>query len=54
MEALGDKIESKKIANKHGVNTIPGFVGEITSDQVRPPPDDECELFVCLARIASS
>ncbi len=27
--AMGDKIESKKIAKKAGVNVVPGFVGEI-------------------------
>lgn len=29
IEAMGDKIESKKIAAKAGVNTIPGFAGVI-------------------------
>src|SRR5215218_8244208 len=28
--AMGDKIESKKLALKAGVNVVPGFVGEIT------------------------
>ena len=28
--AMGDKIESKKLAVKAGVSTVPGFVGEIT------------------------
>src|SRR5437868_1863791 len=27
--AMGDKIESKKLAMKAGVNVVPGFVGEI-------------------------
>ncbi len=27
--AMGDKIESKKLANKAGVNTIPGHLGEV-------------------------
>src|SRR5260221_13875068 len=27
--AMGDKIESKKLALKAGVNVVPGFVGEI-------------------------
>ena len=27
--AMGDKIESKKIAREAGVNVVPGFVGEI-------------------------
>ena len=27
--AMGDKIESKKLAKKAGVNVVPGFVGEI-------------------------
>eukprot|EP01133_Synstelium_polycarpum_P012823 gene12823-15051_t len=29
MHALGDKIESKKIAKKAGVSVIPGFIGEV-------------------------
>jgi propionyl-CoA carboxylase alpha chain len=29
MAAMGDKIESKIIANKAGVNTIPGYDGAI-------------------------
>ncbi|WCT73894.1 acetyl/propionyl/methylcrotonyl-CoA carboxylase subunit alpha [Sphingomonas naphthae] len=29
--AMGDKIESKKLAKLAGVNVVPGFVGEITS-----------------------
>ncbi|OHT18272.1 acetyl-CoA carboxylase biotin carboxylase subunit [Edaphosphingomonas haloaromaticamans] len=29
--AMGDKIESKKLAKQAGVNVVPGFVGEITS-----------------------
>ena len=29
--AMGDKIESKKLAMKAGVNVVPGFVGEIDS-----------------------
>ena len=29
--AMGDKIESKKLALKAGVNVVPGFVGEISS-----------------------
>ena len=29
--AMGDKIESKKLAKAAGVNVVPGFVGEITS-----------------------
>ena len=35
--AMGDKIESKKLAMKAGVNVVPGFVGEIedTSHAVR-------------------
>jgi propionyl-CoA carboxylase alpha chain len=31
--AMGDKIESKKLALKAGVNVVPGFVGEITSTE---------------------
>jgi propionyl-CoA carboxylase alpha chain len=27
--AMGDKIESKKLAKISGVNTIPGFLGEV-------------------------
>ena len=29
IEAMGDKIESKKVALAAGVNTIPGFLGEV-------------------------
>ena len=29
MNAMGDKIESKKIAKAAGVNVIPGFIGEV-------------------------
>ena len=29
MDALGDKIHSKKLAKEHGVNTIPGYIGEV-------------------------
>ena len=29
--AMGDKIESKKLAKKAGVNVVPGYVGEIDS-----------------------
>jgi len=32
MHAMGDKIESKKIAKNAGVNTIPGFLGEVDND----------------------
>jgi propionyl-CoA carboxylase alpha chain len=30
--AMGDKIESKKLARAAGVSTVPGFVGEITDE----------------------
>ncbi|MDF2094686.1 acetyl-CoA carboxylase biotin carboxylase subunit [Aquibaculum arenosum] len=35
--AMGDKIESKRLADKAGVNTVPGYIGEIDSaeDAVR-------------------
>lgn len=33
MHAMGDKIESKKIAKKAGVNVIPGFLGEVDDIQ---------------------
>lgn len=29
---MGDKIESKKIAENAGVNVIPGFLGEVHDD----------------------
>ena len=37
IQAMGDKIESKKVANKAGVSTVPGFLGVIenTDDAVR-------------------
>ncbi len=31
--AMGDKLESKKLAAKAGVSTVPGFKGEIVDDQ---------------------
>ena len=31
--AMGDKIESKKLAKKAGVNVVPGFVGEIHDNE---------------------
>jgi hypothetical protein len=31
--AMGNKIESKKAAKKAGVNVIPGFLGEVHSDE---------------------
>ena len=34
MDALGDKIHSKKLAKDHGVNTIPGFIGEVDKPEV--------------------
>ena len=34
--AMGDKIESKKIAKNAGVNTVPGFLGEVEEmDEVK-------------------
>eukprot|EP00753_Platysulcus_tardus_P021977 PLAT9184.1.p2 GENE.PLAT9184.1~~PLAT9184.1.p2 ORF type:complete len:696 (-),score=347.80 PLAT9184.1:427-2514(-) len=33
IEAMGDKIESKRLAHEAGVSTIPGFVGEVHSDE---------------------
>ena len=32
IKAMGDKIESKRIAESASVNTIPGFVGEIKNE----------------------
>lgn len=29
IEAMGDKIESKKLANEAKVNTVPGYLGEV-------------------------
>jgi len=29
---MGDKIESKKLAKDAGVNTVPGFLGEVEED----------------------
>ena len=31
--AMGDKIQSKKLAVKAGVSLVPGFIGEITSEK---------------------
>ena len=34
--AMGDKIESKKLAKSAGVNTVPGFLGEVDEmDEVK-------------------
>jgi propionyl-CoA carboxylase alpha chain len=33
MDALGDKIHSKKVAEKAGVSIVPGFVGEIRDEK---------------------
>ena len=34
--AMGDKIESKKLAKNAGVNTVPGFLGEVDEmDEVK-------------------
>lgn len=30
---MGDKIESKKIAEQAGVHVIPGFLGEVNTDE---------------------
>jgi propionyl-CoA carboxylase alpha chain len=30
---MGDKIESKKLAKNAGVNTVPGFLGEVEEDK---------------------
>lgn len=31
MDAMGDKIHSKKIAKQSGVSVVPGYVGEVES-----------------------
>jgi propionyl-CoA carboxylase alpha chain len=33
IEAMGDKIESKKLAKNAKVNTVPGFLGEVERDE---------------------
>ena len=33
IEAMGDKIESKKLAKNAGVSTVPGFLGEVEKDE---------------------
>ncbi|MGD1954499.1 MAG: acetyl-CoA carboxylase biotin carboxylase subunit [Sphingomonadales bacterium] len=39
--AMGDKIESKKIANEAGVSTVPGYIGEIAdADEALKIADD--------------
>ena len=36
IEAMGDKIESKKLARDANVNTVPGYLGEVdTNDEVK-------------------
>ena len=39
--AMGDKIESKKIASMTGVNTVPGYVGVLADDQEAVKVADE-------------
>lgn len=31
--AMGDKIESKKLAKDAGVNTVPGYMGEVDTEE---------------------
>jgi propionyl-CoA carboxylase alpha chain len=33
IQAMGDKIESKKLAKQANVSTVPGFVGEVEGDE---------------------
>ena len=33
IEAMGDKITSKKLAKKAGVSTVPGYLGEIANEE---------------------
>jgi propionyl-CoA carboxylase alpha chain len=33
IEAMGDKIESKKLAKEAKVNVVPGFLGEVEKDE---------------------
>ena len=33
IEAMGDKIESKRLAREAKVNTVPGFLGEVEEDE---------------------
>jgi len=33
IDAMGDKIESKKLARDAGVSTVPGFLGEVETDE---------------------
>ena len=33
IQAMGDKIESKKLARDAKVNTVPGFLGEVNTDE---------------------
>jgi propionyl-CoA carboxylase alpha chain len=33
IESMGDKIESKKLAKDAGVNTVPGYLGEVEEDR---------------------
>ena len=33
IEAMGDKIESKRLAREAKVNTVPGFLGEVEQDE---------------------
>ena len=35
IHAMGDKIESKKLATKSGVNRIPGYLGEVTAEKAK-------------------
>ena len=33
IQAMGDKIESKKLAREAKVSTVPGFLGEVNTDE---------------------
>ena len=55
---MGDKIESKKLAEKAGVNVIPGFLGEVYNDEevlkicmyfVLSAIDKTCFLIFCIS-----
>lgn len=54
MRALGDKIQSKHIAKAAGVNTVPGYVGEVETveDAIRigtPRHTLDCSSVDCLS-----
>ena len=47
IKAMGDKIESKRVAMQAKVNMIPGYDGEVEDDNEAIRVANEIGLFVC-------